>query len=379
MSDASTPPASNSSLSPISLMLHHRTQALQRGEPVTLPIAASTTFHLPGDPDGVHFYARNGNPTVEDVEARIGLLEGADSVLFPSGMAAVCAVFAAVLRPGDRVLVHADGYYNVRGLLDRFFRAWGVAIEALPARVMDSADLTGIRLIMAETPTNPGLSVCDLALLAGRARSAGAILAVDNTTPTPLCQRPLDLGAHIAFMADTKAMAGHSDVMAGHVATREPELLTAIRDWRRLSGAILSPFEAFLLARGLETLELRVARANANALAIASALRHHPMVQQVSYPGLREDPSHAIASRQMTGLGFGPIVSFTLADRAQAETFIARHPLCAAATSFGGTHSSAECRIRWGDAVPPGFVRFACGIEPTADLVTATLHTLDSL
>ncbi len=361
----------------IARLLHHRTQALQRGEPVALPIVASATFNLPGDPDGAHFYGRNGNPTVETVEAELGLLEDAGCVLFPSGMAAAAALFHAVLRPGDRVLVHADGYYNVRALLQQFFEPIGVQINAVKTRDIATTDLSGFRLIVLETPTNPGLDVCDLADAASRARAAGALLAVDNTTATPLGQRPLDLGADVSFMADTKVMAGHSDVLAGHVASRDDDLITKIRDYRRLGGAIISPFDAFLLHRGLETLELRLERANANALALADYLRSRSDVANVRYPGLTNDPSHPVAARQMSG--FGPILNFTLPGRAVAERFIAHHPLLVAATSFGGTHSSAECRIRWGDAVPGGFIRLACGIEPIEDLRLATAQTLDAL
>ena len=234
-----------------------------------------------------------------------------------------------------------------------------------------------MKLALIETPSNPGLDVCDIAAVAVRAHEAGTILVADNTTATPLCQRPLDLGADISIMADTKAMAGHSDILAGHVASRNPELLLPVKTWRRLAGVIVSPFDAYLLHRGLETLELRVGRANANALAIATALSGDARVSGLRYPGLAGDPSNGVARRQMKG--FGPIVSFCLSDRAAAERFIARHPLAAAATSFGGVHSSAECRVRWGDDVPEGFVRFACGIEPVGDLVAATLTALDAV
>jgi cystathionine gamma-lyase len=152
--------------------------------------------------------------------------------------------------------------------------------------------------------------------------------------------------------------------------------MAPVRTWRRLAGAVVSPFDAYLLHRGLETLELRVARANANAMAIATALSGDPRVSGLRYPGLASDPAHGVARRQMKG--YGPIVSFCLESREAAEGFIARHPLAAAATSFGGVHSSAECRIRWGDAVPAGFIRFACGIEPVSDLVAATLSALDA-
>jgi len=363
--------------SPISRLLHHRTQRLRKGEPVALPIVASSTFHQPGDPDGTHFYGRNGNPTVEEVEAEIGILEDAEAVLLPSGMAAIASVFYAHLKPGDRVLIHSDGYYNARGLLADQFAAKGVDVRTVPTAEFASADFTGVTLALIETPSNPGLDVCDIAAVAARARAAGTILVADNTTATPLCQRPLDLGADISVMADTKAMAGHSDILAGHVASRNPALLEPIKTWRRLAGALVSPFDAYLLHRGLETLELRSSRANANAIAIATALSGDPRVTGLRYPGLATDPAHAAARRQMTG--YGPIVSFCLSGRAAAEGFIERHPLLAAATSFGGVHSSAECRIRWGDAVPEGFIRMACGIEPSGDLLAATLAALDAV
>jgi cystathionine gamma-lyase len=362
--------------SPISRLLHHRTQNLRKGEPVALPIVASSTFDQPGDPDGTHFYGRNGNPTVEEVEAEIGILEDAGVILFPSGMAAIASVFYSHLNPGDTVLVHSDGYYNARGLLAEQFASRGVFVRNVATAEFASADFSGVKLALIETPSNPGLDVCDIAAVAAKTRAAGTLLVADNTTATPLCQRPLDLGADISIMADTKAMAGHSDILAGHVASRNPDLLAGVKTWRRLAGAIVSPFDAYLLHRGLETLELRVSRANANALAIATALSGDARVTGLRYPGLSGDPSNATARKQMKG--FGPIVSFCLKDRATAERFIANHPLAAAATSFGGVHSSAECRVRWGDNVPEGFIRFACGIEPVGDLIAATLQALDA-
>lgn len=363
--------------SPVSRLLHQRSSSLKKGEPVALPIMASSTFLLPGDPDGSHFYGRNGNPTVEETEAGIGVLEGGEAVLFPSGMAAIASIFFAYLRPGDTVLVHADGYYNVRALLAAQFAPIGVTVRTCPTAEMENADMSGCRLVMIETPSNPGLAVCDIAKVAGKAKAAGALLVADNTTATPLGQQPLDLGADFTVMADTKAMAGHSDVLAGHVATRNSALLEPVKAWRRLAGAIVSPFDAYLLHRGIMTLELRLSRANANAMAAAEALRAHQAVLTVNYPGLTNDPSHEVAKRQMRG--FGPIVSFTLASRDHAEKFIENNPLIVPATSFGGVHTSAECRIRWGDAVPEGFVRLACGIEPTDDLVSSLTRTLDSL
>ncbi len=363
--------------SPISRLLHHRSKRLAKGEPLALPIVASSVFHQPGDPDGTHFYGRNGNPTVEEVEAEIAVLEDADVVLFPSGMAAIASVFFGHLRPGDRVLVHSDGYYNARALLKEQFETIGVVVQTIPTAEFAAADFTGVKMALIETPSNPGLEVCDIAAIATKARAAGTILVADNTTANTLCQRPLDLGADISIMADTKAMAGHSDILAGHVASRSADLLAPVRTWRRLAGALVSPFDAYLLHRGLETLELRTSRANANALAVATALSGDERISGLRYPGLAADPSHAVARRQMKG--YGPIVSFCLPTRAAAEAFIENHKLLAAVTSFGSVHSSAECRIRWGDAVPEGFVRMACGIEPVGDLVSATLAALDEL
>lgn len=363
--------------SPISRLLHHRSKRLAKGEPLALPIIASCVFHQPGDPDGTHFYGRNANPTVEEVEAELALLEGSDVALFPSGMAAMASVFFGHLRAGDRVLVHSDGYYNTRALLKEHFEPMGVIVQTVPTAAFASADFTGVRMALIETPSNPGLDVCDIAAVAAKARAAGTILVADNTTANPLCQRPLDLGADMMIMADTKAMAGHSDILAGHVASRSTGLMAPVRTWRRLAGALVSPFDAYLLHRGLETLELRTGRANANALAVATALSGHDRISGLRYPGLAADPAHTVARRQMKG--YGPIVSFCLPTRAAAEAFIERHALLAAVTSFGSVHSSAECRIRWGDAVPEGFIRMACGIEPVTDLVPATLAALDEL
>jgi cystathionine gamma-lyase len=199
---------------------------------------------------------------------------------------------------------------------------------------------------------------------------------VDNTLATPLGQRPLDLGADFSVASDTKALTGHGDLMLGHVAARDPELAAGIRFWRKTVGAIPGPMEAWLAHRSLATLQLRLQRQDANALAVAEALRDRPEVSALRYPGLPGDPSHEVAARQMRR--FGCVVSFTLRDEASAERFLGSLRLVMQATSFGSVHSSAERRGRWGgDAVEPGFIRFSAGIEDTADLVGDVLQALE--
>jgi cystathionine gamma-lyase len=199
---------------------------------------------------------------------------------------------------------------------------------------------------------------------------------VDNTTLTPLGQRPLDLGADLVVAADTKAPAGHADVLFGHVASRDEKLLAAISDWRKFGGAIPGPFEAWLVHRGLETLELRFSRQCDNALAIAKRLAVHKATVGVRYPGLGNDPSHGLARKQMRR--FGGLVGVTFADEAAAEAFIAC-PLIRPSTSFGSVHTSAERRARWGDAVPAGYVRLSVGCEPLEALWEAMDESLSRL
>jgi cystathionine gamma-lyase len=344
-------------------LLHHRRTRLAAGDAVPPAIVPAAVFHLPGDGQAPFTYGRVSNPTWVEVEESLGVLEGAPCLAFPSGMAAIAAVLHATLRAGDRVLAPADGYYTTRLLLDRFFAKLGVTPVTLATRDFASADLAPFRLVFAETPTNPGLDVVDIAALA--ARKGRALLAVDNTTATALLQRPLDLGADLVVSADTKAANGHSDTLFGHVATRDPALLQEVHDWRTWGGAIPGPFEAWCVHRGLETLDVRLERMCATAALVAQRLAEHPAVQSVRYPGLAGDPSYAVASRQMAAPGF--LVGLTLADAATADRFIAAAPL-AATTSFGGVHSSAERRSRWGDAVPPGFVRLSVGCEPAGAL-----------
>ena len=206
-----------------------------------------------------------------------------------------------------------------------------------------------------ETPTNPALDVCDLRAAAELAKAAGATLSVDNTTMTALGQRPLELGADIVVCAGTKAVNGHSDTLLGHVASRHGDVMTRLMEWRKASGTIASPFDAWLVYRGLETLELRFQRMCASAAVIAERLQGHECVLAVRYPGLKGDPAHAIAARQMAT--FGSMISLTLRDTAAAERFIAECPYIQASTSFGGVRTSAERRARWGDSVADGFVR----------------------
>lgn len=359
----------------VARLLNHRKGGLAKGDPVVAPIVTSATFHLPDVQGAAHVYGRNGSPTWEELEAQLAILEDAECATFPSGMAAISAALFATLGAGARLVIPSDGYYVTRILSSGFLAPFGVEVVEMPTSAMETADFTGATVVYLETPSNPGLDVIDLAATSARARAAGARVIVDNTTMTPLLQRPLDLGADLVVAADTKAPSGHSDVLMGHVAGRDAALMARVRDWRRMAGVVPGGFEAWLVHRGLETLEVRLERMCASAAVIAARLADHPAVGALRYPGLPGDPSHrAVASGQMANGGF--LIGFTLADAGRAEAFLARCSCIAQSTSFGGTHSAGERRARWGDAVPEGFIRLSVGLEPVETLWRAMAEAL---
>ncbi len=348
-------------------LLHHRKAQLGQGDPVSPPVTFATTFHLPARDDARPSYIRSGTPAWEPVEAALAILEDAPVVALPSGMAAIACALMACLRAGDRVVLPADGYYATRRLAETWLAPLDIRVDLVPTVAMAQADLTGAAAVLVETPSNPGLDACDIRAVV--ARAGGARVICDNTTMTALLQRPLDLGADIVVAADTKAPGGHADVLFGHTATRDAGLLQRMRDWRWLVGAVPGPMEAWLLHRGLETLEVRLSRMCASAQTLAERLAAHPGVQAVRYPGLPGDPAHAVIKAQASG--FGTLVGVTLADAARAERVLSACPLVAQTTSFGSVHSSAERRARWGDAVSPGFIRLSVGVEPVEVLWAA--------
>ncbi|MEU8623762.1 cystathionine gamma-lyase [Streptomyces sp. NPDC048669] len=329
-------------------------------------------FHLSGEPTGPYTYGRDTNPTWTHLERAIGELEApgesVETTVFASGMAAVSAVLLSQARSGDVIVLPDDGYQALP-LVRAQLEAYGVEVRTAPTGGdAQLAVLEGAKLLWIETPSNPGLEVCDVRRLVDAAHAGGTLVAVDNTLATPLGQRPLELGADFSVASDTKGMTGHGDILLGHVACLDPELAAGVRRWRKVVGAIPGPMEAWLAHRSLATLELRIERQCANALALAEALAERREVTGLRYPGLPTDPSHPNAVRQMRR--FGSVVSFVLADRETAERFLSALRLAEDATSFGGVRSTAERRARWGgDAVPEGFIRFSVGAENPADLV----------
>lgn len=348
--------------------------------PLPGPVFAAH-FHLPGDVDGPYAYARDTNPTWTLLERAIGELEapgqdGVDTVVFASGMAAVSAVLLSQARAGDTVVLPDDGYQALP-LVREQLEAYGIHVRTAPTGDDGQlAVLDGARLLWLETPSNPGLDVCDIRRLVDAAHAGGTLVAVDNTLATPLGQRPLELGADFSVASGTKGLTGHGDLLLGYVVCRDAELAAGIRRWRKVVGAIPGPMEAWLAHRSLSTIQLRAQRQWANALAVAEALADRSDVTGLRYPGLPSDPSHKTAARQMRG--YGSVVSFTLADRAHAERFMESLRLVEDATSFGGVRSTAERRRRWGgDDVPEGFIRFSAGAEDTEDLVADVVRALD--
>ena len=345
---------------------------------VVPPIHLSTTFIR--DPDNQYrsgnIYSRPDNVTVREAEAVIAALEGAASAMvFGSGMSAATALFLA-LSPGDHVVAPEVMYWSLRNWLMTEATRWGLTVT-----LVDMSDLAALRaaivpgrtkLVWAETPSNPLWSLTDIAEAGAIAHQAGAVLAVDSTCATPVLTRPLSLGADIVMHSATKYLNGHSDVLAGALASaREDALWERVRRNRSSLGQVLAPLEAFLLIRGIRTLPVRVAAASASAMTLAERLAGHEAVSAVLYPGLAAHPGHEVARRQMAG-GFGGMLSIRVrgGERAAIAT-AARVELWKRATSLGGVESLIEHRASIegaGSPCPPDLLRLSTGIEDAGDL-----------
>ncbi|MGY1649974.1 cystathionine gamma-lyase [Geodermatophilus sp. SYSU D01119] len=354
------------------------------GAPLRPSPVFAAPYHLgdlPPRAGGRDAYARTEHPTFRAFEDAVGELDGGRCLSFATGMAAISAVVLGLVSAGDRLVLPSDGYYTTRLLARDELERLGIRVEYVPtldvAGLAAEGGLDGARLVVLETPSNPQLDVCDVAAVARATRAAGALLAVDNTTATPLGQRPLALGADVTMAADTKALTGHSDLLLGHVSTSSDEVFDRLKGWRDHTGATPGAFDAWLGHRSMSTLDLRLARQAETAAAVAEVLATHPAVTGVRWPWRPEDPSYALATRQM--LRPNGVVSAELADEAAVSRFLAATRLWVAATSFGGVHSTVDRRAQWGgDAVPAGFLRFSCGIEDTGDVVDDLTAGLDA-
>lgn len=339
----------------------------------------ASTYHLSGEVDHkVHQYGRFSQPSWDALEHGFSELEGGDTVIFPSGMSAAAAVLTSLVEPGDTILLPSDGYAPIRYYTEKYLVKFGIKLKTIATKDIDGYDFKGISLALLETPSNPMLDVFDISLASEKIHICGGLLAIDNTTLTLLGQQPLALGADISISADTKAVNGHSDVLFGHVSSKTQRVSDKIREWRKFSGNIPGPMETWLVHRSLATLDIRLERMCENARQLACALNRHPKVLSIRYPGLESDPSHSIAKKQQHLFGF--IISFELADKITAYKFLDKCSLVYQATSFGGVHSMAERRARWGtDDIPEGVIRFSVGCERAEDILADVMTALDSI
>ena len=347
---------------------------------ITPPIYHSTTYARDGDYRLIQedvSYSRDQNPTYRQAQRVIAQLEGgADALLFSSGLAGATALFQT-LRPKDHVVAPAIMYHGLRDWLAHFCANWGVALDYFdptePQSLQRAIRQGQTKIVWVETPANPTWDVTDIAEAARLAHEAGACLAVDSTVSTPILTRPFEHGADFVFHSATKYLNGHSDVVAGVLLCREcDERWQAVRFQRAHGGAVLGPFEAWLLLRGMRTLHVRMAWACVGAMKIARHFATHRQLEEVLYPGLEAHPGHAIAKRQMQG-GFGAMLSLLVkgdADRARAVATSTR--LFVPATSLGGVESLIEHRATIegpNSPIPPNLLRLSVGIEDVDDLI----------
>lgn len=359
---------------------------------IAVPIYQTSTFvqEAPGINKG-YDYARTANPTRATLEQLIAQLEaGHTGIAFGSGLAAIDAV-VKLLQQGDEILACRDIYGGAFRLFSTIYEKFGITV-----RYVDTTDINEVvsaltsrtRLIWIETPSNPTLRISDIRAIAAIARDNRCWLCVDNTFATPALQQPISLGADIVVHSATKYLGGHSDLIAGVVVTRTEELGQRIKYIQNASGAILGPFDSWLVIRGIETLHLRVRQHSANAAAIAEFLQQHPAVAQVYYPGLKQHPNHEIARQQSSG--FGGIVSFTLRDdRTEAANEVVTHTeLFKLAESLGGvksllchpasmTHKSIPAATRQATGIADSLIRLSVGLEEAEDLIADLGQALD--
>jgi len=329
----------------------------------------STTYErVPG---GNSPYGRTHSPVVAECEALLGALEDAGATVFASGMTAWTCVCLTVLGQGKALALPTSGYYSLEGFSTEILERFGVEVRRYDARDGDDfrRACDGAALAIIETPSNPLLTLTDIEAAARAAHAGGALLCCDSTFATPLLQRPLDLGADLAWQSATKYLSGHSDVLAGVVTTRDAELRGRLEWTRRTIGGILAPDAAWLLLRGLRTLHVRLPRQVASAAELARRLAAHADVRAVHYPGLPGHADHELALRQMPG-GCGGVLAFELADGTTAGHCEDNVRLARCATSLGGVETLIERRARMEPEgrVPEGLLRLSIGLEDVDDL-----------
>jgi cystathionine beta-lyase len=360
---------------------------------ISVPIYQTSTFvqEAPGVNKG-YDYARTGNPTRATLEQLIaGLEKGSTGIAFGSGLAAIDAI-VKLLRSGDEILAVDDIYGGAFRLFTNVYEKFGIKVN-----YVDTSDVENVfnaitpntKLIWLETPTNPTLKISDIAAIAKLAKANRCLLCVDNTFASPVLQQPLTLGADIVIHSATKYLGGHSDLIAGLVVTKEKELGDQLKYLQNACGAILAPFDSWLVIRGIETLHLRVRQHCASAQVVAEFLEQHPAIDKVFYPGLSTHPNHAVAKQQAKG--FGGIVSFTLKEDTEeaALAFVTSTQLFKLAESLGGikslvshpanmTHKSIPAEKRRAAGVSDSLVRLSIGLEEAEDLVNDLAQALET-
>ncbi|USZ67358.1 PLP-dependent transferase [Halorussus salilacus] len=357
------------------------------------PIYATSTYEYetPTELEGDHRYSRMSEPTRDDLEAAFADLEGGEHAsAFASGMAAIDAVFS-LLSAGDHVVAGRNLYAETHELLTKVYADYGVeltTVDVTDADAVADAVRPETAMVYVETPTNPMLRIADIEAAAEAAHAHDAVLAVDNTFSSPALQRPLELGADIVVESMTKYLGGHSDVLAGAVAIRDDDLAERIAYYQYARGGIPSPFDCFLVRRGIRTLSARMERHCRNGRAVAEFLDDHPKVERVYYPGLESHPNHEVADRQMAD--FGGMVSFELAGGiSEASAFVSNLEVVALAESLGGVESLAEqpatmthqdfSEAELAEAgIPASLVRLSVGTEHEDDLLDDVGQALDA-
>jgi len=349
---------------------------------VTIPIYQTSTYVQPelGRHKGYE-YARTQNPTRAALEANIAALErGKHGHCFASGMSAIDTVFR-LLKSGDHVVAGENMYGGSYRLFHRVLEKFGLEFTYVDTSSTDAvraAIRENTRIVYLETPTNPMMTITDLAACSELAHQHGALVVVDNTFCSPYLQRPIELGADIVLHSTTKFLNGHSDSVGGVVVSNSDQIAEQIGFLQNAVGAILSPFDSWLVLRGIKTLAVRMKCHEANGLAMASYLANQPKVKKLYYPGLPDHPQHDLAKRQMDG--FGAMISFDLGSRDNAKKFLDRVRLCSLAESLGGvetlishpesmTHGSVPVEMRQRLGITPGLVRISVGIEDIEDLI----------